>query len=81
MKIFRDLETLFTWKVDQLLNLQELKSASDGKPAHDELLFITIHQGVVDKCFLKINVVVYELWFKQIIFEVDALREVFATPV
>jgi tryptophan 2,3-dioxygenase len=45
-------------KVDELLNLQE--PLSDG-PEHDELLFITIHQ-------------VYELWFKQILHELEALQ-------
>jgi len=45
-------------KVDELLNLQ--KPLSDG-PEHDELLFITIHQ-------------VYELWFKQILHEIEALQ-------
>ncbi len=43
-------------KVSELLSLQE--SLSEPK-AHDELLFITIHQA-------------YELWFKQILFEMDA---------
>lgn len=43
-------------KIDELLSLQEPLT----RPvAHDELLFITIHQ-------------VYELWFKQAIFELDA---------
>jgi tryptophan 2,3-dioxygenase len=45
-------------KVDELLQLQE--PLSDG-PEHDELLFITIHQ-------------VYELWFKQILHECEALQ-------
>ena len=45
-------------KVDELLSLQE--PLSDG-PEHDELLFIIIHQ-------------VYELWFKQILHEVDHLQ-------
>lgn len=45
-------------KVDELLKLQ--KPLSDG-PEHDELLFITIHQ-------------VYELWFKQILHEIEALQ-------
>lgn len=46
-------------KVPQLLALQELLS----DPAqHDETLFIIIHQ-------------VYELWFKQLLHEVDALLE------
>lgn len=43
-------------RVQDLIALQELKS----NPAHhDELLFITIHQT-------------YELWFKQILHEIDA---------
>jgi len=41
--------------VDELLDLQQL---SGDPPEHDELLFITIHQ-------------VYELWFKQILWELD----------
>lgn len=45
-------------KVNELLDLQE--PLSDG-PEHDELLFITIHQ-------------VYELWFKQILHECEALQ-------
>lgn len=40
-------------KIDELLDLQELKS---NPPEHDETLFIIIHQT-------------YELWFKQIIHE------------
>lgn len=46
-------------KVSELLKLQQPLS---NPVAHDELLFITIHQ-------------VYELWFKQILFELDALTE------
>lgn len=45
-------------KVEELLELQEPLSAG---PEHDELLFITIHQ-------------VYELWFKQILHELEALQ-------
>ncbi len=45
-------------KVDELLQLQH--PLSDG-PEHDELLFITIHQ-------------VYELWFKQLLHEAQALQ-------
>jgi tryptophan 2,3-dioxygenase len=41
-----------------LLALQELES---DPPAHDELLFIVVHQA-------------YELWFKQILFELDAVK-------
>ena len=43
-------------RLDQLLDQQRL--ASD---AHDELLFITVHQ-------------VYELWFKLLLFEVESAR-------
>jgi len=44
-------------KVDELLGLQQ--PLSDG-PEHDEMLFIVIHQ-------------VYELWFKQMLHELDRL--------
>lgn len=46
-------------KVDELLALQQPRSEG---PEHDELLFIVIHQ-------------VYELWFKQILHEVDYLAD------
>lgn len=46
-------------RLGQLLDAQHLESEP---PAHDELLFITIHQ-------------VYELWFKQLLHEVTAARE------
>lgn len=42
-------------RVDDLLTLQQLQSSP---PEHDEMLFIIIHQ-------------VYELWFKQILHEID----------
>ncbi len=42
-------------KIDELLSLQQ--PLSDG-PEHDEMLFIIIHQ-------------VYELWFKEVLHEVD----------
>ncbi len=45
-------------QLDKVLNSQELMSVKAGKPAHDEMLFIIIHQT-------------YELWFKQILHEVD----------
>lgn len=46
-------------KVPELLELQQLESEP---PMHDELLFITIHQA-------------YELWFKQILFELETVCE------
>jgi len=45
-------------KVDELLELQQ--PLSDG-PEHDEMLFIVIHQ-------------VYELWFRQVLHELDELK-------
>jgi tryptophan 2,3-dioxygenase len=49
-------------KVDELLALQ--RPLSEG-PEHDEMLFIVIHQ-------------VYELWFRQILHELDYLGELLA---
>jgi tryptophan 2,3-dioxygenase len=49
-------------KLDELLSLQ--KPISDG-PEHDEMLFIVIHQ-------------VYELWFKELLHELDHLKDLLA---
>jgi tryptophan 2,3-dioxygenase len=49
-------------KIDELLALQ--RPLSEG-PEHDEMLFIVIHQ-------------VYELWFKEILHELDHLSELLA---
>ncbi len=50
-------------RLEQLLGAQHLESqVEDGRPAHDELLFITIHQ-------------VYELWFQQLLHEATAARD------
>jgi tryptophan 2,3-dioxygenase len=46
-------------KVPELLSLQQLRS---DPPVHDELLFIVVHQA-------------YELWFKQLLFELEAVRD------
>lgn len=51
-------------KIDQLLSAQSLKSVEYKKPAHDEMLFIIVHQA-------------YELWFKQILVELDSILDVF----
>jgi tryptophan 2,3-dioxygenase len=45
-------------RLDELLDLQSLLS---DPPAHDELLFIIVHQA-------------YELWFKEMIFELESVR-------
>ena len=51
-------------QLDKILKAQDLKSAEFGDPAHEEMLFIVIHQ-------------VYELWFKQIIHEIDSVAKIF----
>lgn len=53
-------------QLDKVLNAQNLKSKEHGKEAHDETLFIIIHQT-------------YELWFKQIIHELDSIYTLFNT--
>ncbi len=55
-------------KVAELLQLQTPASAASGAPAHDEMLFIIVHQT-------------YELWFKQILTELDRVDGVFADEV
>ena len=52
-------------ELEKILQSQNLKSDEYGQPAHDEMLFIIIHQ-------------VYELWFKQILFELDSVLKIFA---
>ncbi len=51
--------------LDALLGSQNLKSEEFGNKAHDEMLFIIVHQT-------------YELWFKQMLFELDAVMEAFS---
>ena len=51
-------------KIDSMLKSQVLLSEKNGLKAHDEMLFIITHQ-------------VYELWFKQILYEIDSIFEVF----
>lgn len=52
-------------ELDKILGSQHPKSDEPGaQPAHDEMLFIIIHQA-------------YELWFKQIQFELDFVQGVF----
>ena len=49
--------------LDVLLSAQRPVSDTKGRPAHDELLFISIHQT-------------YELWFKQILFELNSILQI-----
>lgn len=55
-------------RLDELLSCQHPESERIGKPAHDEMLFITVHQT-------------YELWFNQVIYELDGVQAAFAGPV
>ena len=51
-------------QLDKLLHAQEPQSKVQGTEVHDEHLFIITHQA-------------YELWFKQVIFEIDSIRVIF----
>jgi tryptophan 2,3-dioxygenase len=53
-------------ELDKILDAQRPRSFEAGQqPSHDEMLFIIIHQA-------------YELWFKQIQFELDFVQKVFS---
>ena len=55
-------------QLDKITGAQEPESLKPGNtPAHDEMLFIIIHQA-------------YELWFKQILFEVNSVIEILNKP-
>src|SRR5690242_4059682 len=61
-------EPVYYWKY---LHLEELLGAQHPlaePPAHDELLFIVVHQA-------------FELWFKQILFELDDVLEMMGRDV
>lgn len=51
--------------LDKVLSAQRLLSREYDKEVHDEHLFIVTHQA-------------YELWFKQIIYELDSVRALFS---
>ena len=51
-------------QLDKILNAQRPESDLVNIKAHDEMLFIIIHQA-------------YELWFKQILFEINSVKEIF----
>ena len=50
--------------LEKILDSQKPRSEEVGSPVHDELLFIITHQA-------------YELWFKQIIHEIDSVIDIF----
>ncbi len=51
-------------ELDKILDAQHPRSQSLGVEAHDEMLFIITHQA-------------YELWFKQILYELDSVLDMF----
>ncbi len=56
-------------QLDKITGAQEPESFKEGKTAaHDEMLFIIIHQA-------------YELWFKQVLFEVNSVIDIMNKPV
>ncbi|MBX7139119.1 MAG: tryptophan 2,3-dioxygenase [Oligoflexia bacterium] len=59
-KSARPLDYLSYLKIDELLTLQDPISFKGAKPAHDEMMYIVLHQA-------------YELWFKLIIFELESV--------
>ncbi|MBS1744194.1 MAG: tryptophan 2,3-dioxygenase [Bacteroidetes bacterium] len=55
-------------QLNKIIHAQQPVSFEEGnQPAHEEMLFIVIHQA-------------YELWFKQILFEVNSVIELMNKP-
>ena len=54
-------------QLDKILNAQALESEKNNLVAHDEMLFIVIHQA-------------YELWFKQLHHEVNSVITIMSKP-
>ncbi|HRG83213.1 MAG TPA: tryptophan 2,3-dioxygenase family protein, partial [Chitinophagaceae bacterium] len=54
-------------QLDKILQAQSPESDKQNLPAHDEMLFIIIHQA-------------YELWFKQLHHEVDSVLQIMGRP-
>jgi tryptophan 2,3-dioxygenase len=61
-------EPVYYWSYLQLDQLLSAQVPLSDPPAHDELLFIVVHQA-------------FELWFKQILFELDAVLDVMGRDV
>lgn len=55
-------------QLDKILNAQHPESDKHQQPAHDEMLFIVIHQA-------------YELWFKQLLYETESVADILKKPV
>ena len=55
-------------QLNKILDAQQLESDLQGAHAHDEMLFVIIHQA-------------YELWFKQILYEIESIGEIMSKQV
>lgn len=54
-------------QLDKILTAQQTESEKNGVDAHDEMLFIIVHQA-------------YELWFKQIKYEIQSIVDILRKP-
>ncbi len=54
-------------QLEKILGAQQPESDKAGEHAHDEMLFIVIHQA-------------YELWFKQLLYETDSVIGLLGQP-
>ena len=54
-------------QLEKILDAQHPESDRLGQPAHDEMLFIVIHQA-------------YELWFKQLLYETESVIRILQQP-
>ncbi len=54
-------------QLNKILEAQQPESFDGQKEAHDEMLFIIIHQT-------------YELWFKQVLYEVQSVLDIMSKP-
>ncbi|MCA1752580.1 MAG: tryptophan 2,3-dioxygenase [Flavobacteriales bacterium] len=54
-------------QLDKILDAQHPESDKEGVEAHDEMLFIVTHQA-------------YELWFKQVLYELNSVIDLLRTP-
>lgn len=54
-------------QLGKILDAQQPESDRQGIHAHDEMLFIVIHQA-------------YELWFRQLLYEMDSIIAIFEQP-
>ena len=54
-------------QLEKILGAQQPESDQQGQPAHDEMLFIVIHQA-------------YELWFRQLLFEIESVNDILGQP-